>query len=175
MEEIWKDIVGYEGLYQVSNIGRVKSFGNKSNHRNEIILKQAHRKGYCFVVLYKNYTKEMKSIHRLVGEGFIFNLDSKPEINHKDGNKSNNNIDNLEWVTRKENSIHSYSIGLQKRGSSIGTSKLTESQVYRIKWIAKYTNLKRGYWTQLSNALNISRETIYNIIYNKGNWFHIIV
>ena len=86
MCEVWKDIFGYE-LYQVSTLGRVKSLGNRSNHRNEIILKPAVVQGYLKVNLYKNSKGKIWSIHRLVALTFLKNSNNKPEVNHIDGNK----------------------------------------------------------------------------------------
>lgn len=96
--EVWKDIKGYEGLYQVSNEGRVKSF-----YTNKILTPVDDGQGYLRVRLYKN--KEWKSIrvHRLVANAFISNPYNKPQINHKDENPSNNCVENLEWCTAKEN------------------------------------------------------------------------
>ena len=97
MEE-WKDIKGYEGLYQISNKGRVKSLYNKSK-----ILRPGKRKGYFFVWLYKNKKRKQYSIHRLVAEHFLLNPDNLPVVNHKDENKLNNNVENLEWCTVEYN------------------------------------------------------------------------
>lgn len=99
MKEIWKDIKGYEGLYQVSNFGRVK--------RNGRILKvRVKRKGYLGVVLYNNSEPKHYTIHRLVAEAFIPNPENKPQVNHIDEDKTNNTVANLEWVTAKENANH---------------------------------------------------------------------
>lgn len=98
MEEIWKDIEGYEGLYQVSNMGRVKSV------RKNIILKNSiARNGYKRVHLYKNKKGKHFQIHRLVANAFIPNPDNLPQVNHKDENKLNNCADNLEWCTPEYN------------------------------------------------------------------------
>lgn len=103
MEEIWKDIQGYEGLYQISNLGRVKSL-NYNHTRKERILKPIKNlNGYLQVNLSKK-GKNIYSIHRLVAQAFIPNEDLfKTEINHKDENKINNNVNNLEWVDHKSN------------------------------------------------------------------------
>lgn len=111
MEEIWKDIKGYEGLYQVSNFGRVKSFirGKESILKNYI-----SDRGYCKSVLRtkeKNSRKEFKT-HRLVAITFIPNPMNKPDVNHINGDKLNNNIYNLEWCTKSENITHSCLLGL---------------------------------------------------------------
>lgn len=107
-KEIWKDIKGYEGLYQVSNIGRIKSF-----KRNESIMQpNDNGKGYLQVGLTKNGKRSYFKIHRLVAEVFIPNPDNKPEVNHIDGNKKNNTVENLEWCTTKENCQHRQKTGL---------------------------------------------------------------
>lgn len=111
MKELWKDIKGYEGLYQVSNLGNVLSVGRKINTgRNgyrfslDKILKQYNGKnGYSYVILYnKNGAKTLR-VHRLVAETFISNPENKSQINHKNENKKDNWVENLEWVTAKEN------------------------------------------------------------------------
>lgn len=100
MDEIWKDIKGYEGLYQVSNLGRVKSLGNLQN-KKEKLLKTNICNGYYAVYLYKNSKKKICLCHRLVAEAFIPNPKNLPFVNHKDDNKLNNRMDNLEWRTCK--------------------------------------------------------------------------
>lgn len=108
--EIWRDIKGYEGLYQVSNEGRVKSLERKTQHRGRLItikerfLKQSHdTKGYLMAHLYKNGIDNTLKVHRLVAEAFIDNLDNLPEVNHKDECKTSNVVENLEWCDTKYN------------------------------------------------------------------------
>ena len=116
-DEVWKDIPGYEGLYQVSNFGRVKSLPKIHGRRywkNERILKiNIAKNGYAGVFLQKNKNIKRISIHRIVARVFLKNYDEKLQVNHKDGNKLNNNVDNLEMVTASENQIHSRKLGLQ--------------------------------------------------------------
>jgi hypothetical protein len=110
MEEIWKDIKGYEGLYQVSNLGNVKSL--KTNK----ILKKIQGQ-YYNVGLYNNRIKKHIKIHRLVAETFLSNPNNYDCINHKDENKYNNNVNNLEWCTRKYN--NNYGTRLNKISKSL--------------------------------------------------------
>jgi len=114
VEEIWKDVVGYEGLYQISNFGNVKSFPHNRRYTTQL-LKPAHfPNGYTFVYLWKNGHKKMFMIHRLVAVNFIPNYENKPEVNHKNGIKDSNFADNLEWATCAENSKHAFDTGLNK-------------------------------------------------------------
>ena len=110
MQEIWKDIDGFGGCYQVSNLGRVKSLdrnvkGNKSNYIRigKILSPKTHRNGYLCVVLCKDRIGKMYYIHRLVAQAFIPNPDRLPQVNHKDENKTNNNVENLEWCSAEYN------------------------------------------------------------------------
>ena len=127
MQEIWKDIKGYEGLYQVSNLGKVKSLKKEVNfysglykevkkrkYKERIINLKKTNRGYMNITLYKNGIRKHFNVHRLVADTFILNPNNLPEVNHKDGNKENNCVDNLEWVTRSENMQHSLKTGLFK-------------------------------------------------------------
>lgn len=125
MEEIWKDIPGYEGYYQVSNMGRVKSLerivhykpGSKSDNyhnchivRERILLQHVGNHGYYVVTLAKGSKVKLASVHRLIAIAFITNPDpnTMKDINHKDGCRTNNDINNLEWCTRQYNVLHGY-------------------------------------------------------------------
>lgn len=117
MKEIWKDIKGYEGLYQVSSLGNVRSLDRYKKNRKgrylqkgRILNKNYDKDGYLIVGLYKNGKGKTKKIHRLVAEAFIPNPEDKPTINHKNGIRSNNCVENLEWATMSENQLHAYRV-----------------------------------------------------------------
>lgn len=110
MEE-WKDIEGYEGIYQISNLGNVKSL---KYHKEKRIKSNKNRNGYLKIGLILNGKRKHISIHRLVAKAFIPNPNSLPEVNHIDGNKENNKVENLEWNNRKQNSLHAYKTGLRQ-------------------------------------------------------------
>ncbi|MFL2104164.1 NUMOD4 motif-containing HNH endonuclease [Mycobacteroides abscessus] len=112
--EVWRPVEGYKA-YEVSSFGRVRSKGfimNNGAFRKGIILKPyPDPKGYLKVDIHRN----IKKVHRLVAQAFIENSMNKPQVNHKDGDKSNNHIDNLEWMTNSENTQHAWDTGLRKR------------------------------------------------------------
>ena len=113
MREIWKDAIGYENLYQVSNLGRIK------NKKNKLLKITYDIKGYARVWLYKNKTYFNERINRLVAKAFIPNPDNLPQVNHIDGDKTHNNINNLEWCTASENIRHAYRTGLLKKNKKV--------------------------------------------------------
>lgn len=114
MEEIWKDIAEYDGLYQISNHGRVKSLdriimrcdGSIRHFRGRILRHGGAKKGYAIIQLSENGKVRGHAIHRLVAEAFIPNPENKKEVNHKNGIKSDNRDENLEWSSRSENNRH---------------------------------------------------------------------
>lgn len=112
MHEIWKDICGYENLYKVSNLGRVMSLNYNNTHSPHIMALTKSSTGYLHVQLYKNKKPRTFNVHRLVADAFIKAVSFAEEINHIDGNKENNSVSNLEWVTKSENQLHSLKLGL---------------------------------------------------------------
>jgi hypothetical protein len=159
-KEIWKDIPNYEEQYQVSNLGRVKSKerivlrNNKHKiHLKEKILYQGERSGYKVVFFIKNGIKKSFQIHRLVADAFIPNPENKPQVNHIDGNKVNNKITNLEWVTAKENINHAYKIGLSK----IHNNKKVIQFDLKMNFINEYDSLCEAERKTKTHHSNISK------------------
>lgn len=154
MKEIWKDIPQFEGLYQVSNLGRVKSFRQSTKYRKakEFILKTSlANNGYCQVTLYNLSYKKKFLVHRLVAEAFIPNPDNLPQINHIDENPSNNRADNLEWCTAKYNNLYG-----SARIRSVDTKSIpVEQYTLEGKPIAIYRSAKIA-----SELLGISYKAI---------------
>lgn len=110
--ENWKNVPGYETLYLISDLGNVKSL-----HTNKILKPSVDKYGYCRFSATKNKRQKTLRIHRLVGELFIPNPNNLPQLNHKDGNKSNNCKNNLEWSTDSDNKLHAYKTGLMTGGN----------------------------------------------------------
>lgn len=139
MKEIWKDIRDFEGLYQVSNLGRVRRVG-KGQGTKCSILRHKTNLAYDGVSLHRNNQPFNKNIHRLVAETFVPNPENKTQVNHKDGNKKNNRVDNLEWVTSKENARHSVNVLKNNPGDwsrkavkCVETGEVFESQILAAK------------------------------------------
>lgn len=164
--EMWKDIENYIGLYQVSNYGNVKSLSKKSGNcfRGEILLKQKTTKdGYKYVCLSKNHKQETFRVHRLVAQYFVDGAGDT--VNHKDGDKTNNHADNLEWCDRSENMKHAYRLGLKKakKGCDNSQSKLTEDDVRYIRTHYKRQSTEFG-TVALSKKFNVSNRVIGLIV-----------
>jgi hypothetical protein len=109
----WYDLIGYAGLYKINKAGQVLSL-----RRNRLMTERIDNFGYKYVMLTKNKKQQFKNVHRLIALMFIQNPESKPQVNHVNGNKQDNSLLNLEWVTARENIVHGYKNGLlrQKKG-----------------------------------------------------------
>ena len=150
--EQWRDIEGYEGRYQVSNYGRVKSFKRK----NAKILKPLFQpSGYMFICFSEKNNVQRFYIHILVARSFLSNPEHKPEVNHIDGHTFNCCTDNLEWVTPSENAIHAFKIGLRKLNEEHANAKLTNEQVKQIRENTGHLTI-----SQLAEKFGINNSTI---------------
>lgn len=177
--EIWKKIERFNFEYEISTHGRIRSvygFTIRDNGRKYTrvskILKPALDGGYLKGAVCVNKKLTAYKIHRLVAEEFIPNIENKAEVNHIDGNKTNNNVSNLEWATRQENIEHCILNNLQTafKGEEIGNSKLKEYQVLEIrsKFIPRIYSRNR-----LAIEYNVSEATIKDILY-KRTWCHLL-
>lgn len=151
----WKDVVGYKGVYQVSNLGEVKRVS-----KNKLLTPYvgAKSKGYMYVKLCMNGVRCKKALHRIVAEAFIPNPLDKPEVNHIDGNKSNNCVTNLEWVTRSENEQHSYSVLNKDSGK-----KLSAEQRDSVLYLRDTLGLT---FVEIASKLNVTPSNV-RWLYNR--------
>jgi hypothetical protein len=158
--EEWKSIEDFP-LYEVSTLGRVRSlFGKMPKPRKFSIIKQ----GYRQLPLSKNGSQKFFLVHRLVAAAFLPNPEGKPDVNHKDGNKANNRLCNLEWVTSNENQTHSVTAGIRKLGSKHSRSKLTEKDVLDIRELASKGNCS---FKEMAMRYGVSETSIRGIVHNK--------
>lgn len=133
--EVWKDIEGFEGIYQVSNLGRVKSFKKWRGDRSARILKGYKKNNYPVIALGNKPNRVERYIHRLVACAFL-GRPPKMEVNHKDGCRTNNKISNLEWITHSGNISHAYQMGKCNRSHMKGKVPITAIRVVAINQLA---------------------------------------
>lgn len=161
--EIWKDIEEFNNLYQISSYGRVRGKGRvlcNGKYLKPKYLKPAfNNTGYLQIRITIDNERRIYLVHRLVGKYFIPNTDNKLTINHKDGNKSNNHVSNLEWLSQQDNCIHAALSGLTRVGSKSHRSRLTEEEVSDIVRFSKYLNIP-----QISKIMNVEYTIIHKIL-----------
>ena len=175
MKEIWRSVVGYEGWYEVSNVGRVRRIKPAMGARVGYILSSSLCKGYCGVQLKRTTKYKFKHVHILVAEAFMSPAPKGHQINHKDGVKTNNNVNNLEWVTPQQNSLH-YCRGLgknrfqgQHQGELNNYAKLTNRDIVLIR---KLLTLKKLTHREIGGIFGVGPQAIGNIK-NKKRWAHV--
>jgi len=163
MKEIWKDIPDYEGLYQASNLGKIKSLIN-----NKILKPIIDNKKYRYVFLYNHGKSKKYRVHRIILITFISNCPEGMECRHLDGNPENNKLENLKWGTSKENSkdrkIHGNWSNGNRQGSRNPMSKLNEIQVKIIKYLLKTNILKQK---EIAKVFGVKDTIISQIKHNK--------
>lgn len=174
--EIWIEVKGYEGLYEVSNLARIKSLKKKKWNgfdyqevQEKIMSPKTNRKGYkqlCFTVKSKSKTV---SLHRIVAQAFIDNPDNLPIVLHIDDNPSNCLPENLKWGTQRDNMIDSAMKGRKPRGETSTKSKLTEIQVREIRKRLEDENIS---CYKVAKYFKVSQNCIWNIK-RRNSWKHI--
>lgn len=174
--EIWKDIQGYKGLYQVSNLGLIKSLKKTVSHwrggtsvlKEKTIKPYKLKTGYLIVQLYKNGNDKRFLVHRIVAKEFIPNPKNKEQVNHLNGVKTDNRLENLEWCSRSENIKHADENNLRVlKGTNNSQSKLTEEQVLKIRSIGKSKTLQ-----EIADLYGVKFQCISKIL-NRKTWKHI--
>lgn len=166
MKEEWQDVKGFEGVYQISNLGRVKSLPRNGSRCNGVTIRKTSltKDGYEKIRLLHHNKDVTTCIHRLVAMAFIPNIENKPTINHKDGNKLNNCVSNLEWSDRHEQLVHAYKMGLKKPVHT--NRKLTDEQVEEIKRL--YVRQSKEFGTvALAKKYGVTNCVIGNIVRGK--------
>lgn len=173
--EVWRPVVGYEGYYECSNYGRVRGVdrvvtkinGATVKYEGKVLYPRYNHKGYLSVCLSKGCKGRYHRVHRIVATAFISEPPSdKHQVNHIDGNKANNHVANLEWVTASGNIVHAYSMGLS---SNAHKERVTEKDVLAIR-----EAYSKGEITQRSLAIKygVCYDSIWRII-NRKTWTHI--
>lgn len=167
--EIWKDIPGYEGIYKISTSGVVISYNYNHTKKEGVIKSRVTKLGYVNIGLHKDKKQKTFRLHRLVMLTFVG--ESKLPVNHKDGDKLNNSLENLEYCTQSENIKHAFRTGLSdnRKGEDHARSKLTEKQVLEIKELLKIGKYRQR---DIADMFGVAQATICLINTGK-NWGHL--
>jgi hypothetical protein len=169
MQEEWRTIEKYPN-YMISNLGNIKSLNYKRTGKEQTLKQNINGRGYCYVNISSNGKYNNLLIHREVAKAFLKNDDkNKTDINHKDGNKLNNNINNLEWCTRSENILHAYRTGLKTGGKGLTYKKRCQ---LAIEYIEKYSSISGYYFNSKYNRENDCldvKERLLNILQGKSD------
>lgn len=177
MSEVWKPVKGYEGIYEVSSYGRVRSLARSLSLRNQHgeyvrkltgrIIKQKHNRkdGYCIAILSKGGKYITAYVHRLVAQAFIPNPDNLPQVNHKDENKENNRVDNLEWCTAQYNTNY-----------GTGHERLIEPKRIKVAMVDEQGNIIRKFGSikEASKQTGEARLTITKQCKRESTLGHIL-
>lgn len=169
-DEIWKDIAGYEGLYQVSSLGKVKSLNYRRTEKEKILKPVKNRKGYLIVNLHKNHKQKIFAVHRLVATAFIDNPENKSQIDHINTIRTDNRVDNLRWTTPKENNNNILTISKRYGANSCVARKVlqfTKEGIFVREW-----NCIADAWRELgiaqqsiSQCCLCKQKTAYNYVW----------
>ncbi len=182
MKEEWRAVIGFEGYYEVSSLGRIKTVARTYTRKNGKILPIRSRirkqvissPGYPCVTLRREMKSWLKRVHRLVAMAFIPNPERKPQVNHKDRTRTNNRLDNLEWATNGENVRHGYTFPDRKRtrlrGEKSPMAKLTEQAVMFLRSV--YIPRDRHFGaTAMAREMNLDKTTVSKAISGENwNW-----
>lgn len=164
--EFWRDITGYKGIYKISTLGNVKSLANSFTKKERILKQKTDRNGYKSISLCKDGKAKHFLIHRLVASEFLNKKNESLQVNHIDGIKTNNNLNNLEWVTRSENQKHAFANGL---------NRFSENAFKAMKAVVckKVLNSSNGVIyesiTVASKENNIKYSSLYRMLTGKSN------
>lgn len=176
MEQEWRDVIGYEGYYQVSNVGQVRRSKQSSGAKAGHILSQTvnRQTGYLMVGMSKNGRMRGHYVHVLVAEAFIYPRPIGMQVNHKDGNKTNNVINNLEYLTPSENTLHAYANGLIRHavGEEIPTTRLNPGKVHTIRKLLKthsQAEIARMYGVHQSSISDIATKVTWKHLQDQEN------
>lgn len=173
MQEEWKPIIDYEQLYEISNLGRLKSLSKKKRNKEIIVQPILNPKTkYLHCLLWKDGKRKGVYYHRLVATHFILNPLTLPEVNHKDGDKANNRVDNLEWCTEKQNKKHALETGLwkhtdaHKKAMGDYNRRTKSKKVYQYdkdgKFLAEFSSTEEA-----ANHIRASQSNVVNCCNNR--------